>query len=68
MKAETYKVNVPEIFLEGHGITVTVTTWSNMEGSNILILNRDLSVRGVLSLRHEEADMLMAAMNLSRAN
>ena len=68
MKVESFKATVQEIFLEAQGITITVTNWANLEGSNILILNNDLSVRGAISLRNEEADLLLAAMNLSRAS
>lgn len=68
MKVESFKATVQETFLEAQGITITVTNWANLEGSNILILNNDLSVRGAISLRNEEADLLLAAMNLSRAN
>lgn len=66
MKMEHLISKVSEIFVENAGHTVTVTTWSNGEGVNILVQGKDLTTILAGSLRWEDADSLIAALSLAR--
>lgn len=67
MKMEHYISKVSEIFVGSAGHAVTVTTWSNGEGVNVMVHGKDLSTILAGSMRWEVVDALVAALSLARA-
>lgn len=67
MKVETIIAHSNEIFVEGDGVSVTINTWSNQEGANIMVhTEKDLSIRMAGAFRWEELDMICAAIAVAR--
>ena len=67
MKIETFTSPSAETFVVGHGISVTVNSWSNMEGANIMIHGeKDLSMRMSGAFRWEEMDVICAAITMAK--
>lgn len=56
MKLETFKTDSKEIFVEGNGISVTVNTWANYEGCNLMVHGKgpELLLRMAGAFRWEE--------------
>lgn len=67
MKMETFKGTTTEIYLQGEGVSVTVNPWANHEGFNVMMHGNDLSLRFAASMRWEDADMLIAAISVAKA-
>ena len=67
MKLETFKSPTTELFLEFDGGSVTVNTWANCEGANIMVHGKDLSLRMAGALRWEEIDAVIVALTAARA-
>ena len=67
MKLETLKSNCTETFVELDGGSVTVNTWANCEGANIMVHGKDLSLRMAGALRWEEIDAVIVALTAARA-
>ena len=67
MKLEAFKQQTSEIFVQGNGVQVTATPWANVEGVNVMIHGKDLAIRAAMSLRWEEMDVLLVALNAARA-
>lgn len=63
---ETLKTNTKEIFVEGNGVTVTVNTWANYEGCNLMVNGKDLALRMAGALRWEEIDAILVALTAAR--
>ncbi|WP_157266510.1 hypothetical protein [Azohydromonas aeria] len=65
---ETIKTPTTEVFVQGReGFAVVTTNWSNHEGVNVIATGKDCAVRFAASLRHEEVDALMLALQAARA-
>jgi len=62
MKVETHKANVHETLVEGSDLIITVTDWQNLEGVNVVVTDKNLSLRFATALRHEERNALIAAL------
>jgi hypothetical protein len=67
MKLQEFKHNTTEIFVEGKECSVTVNPWANMEGLNMMMHGKDLSLRLAGALRWEDIDVLLVAFNAARA-
>lgn len=69
MKLETIITPSKEIYVEGDGVTVTVNTWSNCEGINLIMNGAGpaLPLKIAGALRWEEIDALMIALTAARA-
>ena len=67
MKLETLKSNCTETFVEFDAGTVSVNTWANCEGANIMVHGKDLSLRMAGALRWEEIDAVIVALTAARA-
>jgi hypothetical protein len=67
MKLDTFKTTTTEIFVEGHGVTVTANPWSNCEGVSFMLHGKDGAIRLAGTLRWEELDVLMVALTAARA-
>ena len=63
----TLKNDSKEIFVEGNGIAVTVNTWANHEGINLMVHGKDLSLRMAGAFRREEADAILVALAAARS-
>ena len=69
MKLETIITPSKEIYVDGEGVTVTVNTWSNCEGMNVMMHGPgpELPLRMACALRWEDADALMIALTAARS-
>lgn len=67
MKMETFKNDSKETFVTGHELIVTCNTWANLEGLNVLAMNKDLSIRMAAAFRWEELDVLLVALSAARS-
>ena len=67
MKLETLKSNCTETFVEFDGGSVTVNTWANCEGANIMVHGKDVSLRMAGAFRWEEIDAIIVALTAARA-
>jgi hypothetical protein len=69
MKLETIITPSKEIYLQAGDMSVTVNTWSNCEGMNVMIhgAGKDLPLRMACSLTWQEADVLVIALTAARA-
>lgn len=69
MKLETFKQQTTEVFIEGNGITVSAYPWGNLEGASFLVHGKGegLPLRFAASLRWEEMDVLLVALNAVRS-
>ena len=67
MKLETFKSHTTEVFLEFDGGSVSVNTWANYEGANIMVHGKDVSMRMAGAFRWEEIDAIIVALTAARA-
>lgn len=69
MKLETMKADSKEIFLEAGSVTVTINTWSNHEGANLMVhgAGPELPLRMAGAFRWEELDAISVALAAARA-
>lgn len=58
-----------EIYVEGDGVTVTVNTWSNCEGVNLMLngAGPDLPLRMAGALRWSDIDAILIALTAARS-
>lgn len=66
MKLETIVKNSKEIVVEGHGVTVTVNTWGNLDGANLMVHGDDCRILMAGAFRWEELDMIIAGLTIAR--
>jgi hypothetical protein len=67
MKLETLTTTCKEVFIDTSKMTVTVNTWSNMEGASIMVHGKDdFSLRMAGAFRWEELDAIMVAITAAR--
>lgn len=66
VKMQCFKNDCKEVFVEGHGISVTVNTWANMEGVSFMLHGKDMGIRTAASMRWEELDVLLCALVAAR--
>lgn len=70
MKLETFRAPTTEVFIEGHGVTVSATPWANGEGCTALMHGRGdggLTIRATVAGRWEELDVLLMALTAARS-
>ena len=69
MKLETIITPSKEIYVAGDGVTVTVNTWSNCEGVNLMLTSAspEMSLRMAGALRWEDIDAILIALTAARA-
>lgn len=67
MKLETIVTQTTEVFIEGNNVSAIVNPWANCEGVTFMLHGKDLSIRLAASLRWEELDMLLVALQAARA-
>ena len=69
MKLETIITPSKEIYLQANDVSITVNTWSNCEGMNVMMHGPgpELPLRMACSLRWEDADALLIALTAARA-
>lgn len=69
MKLETIKADSQEIFLEARDVTVTINTWSNHEGVNIMVHGGGsaMPLRMAGAFRWEEVDAIIVALAAARS-
>ena len=66
MKLETIVAPTTEVYVEHNKFSVMCNPWANHEGVNVMIHGRDLALRSAFSLRWEELDVLLVALNAAR--
>ena len=66
MKLETIKSDCKEIFIEGYQTSVTVNTWANKEGCNVMVHGKDLQLKMAGAFRWEEIDVILIALTAAR--
>ena len=62
MKLETIKTPTTEVFVQQGDTSITVTQWGNMEGANIMVTGKDLSLRMYCAMTWEEISGLQVAL------
>ena len=62
MKLETIKTPTTEVFIQQDDTTIIVTQWGNMEGANIMVTGKDLSLRMSCAMTWEEITALQVAL------
>ena len=62
MKLETIKTPTTEVYVQQGDTTITVTQWVNMEGANIMVTGKDLSLRMSWAMTWEEIAALQVAL------
>ena len=62
MKLETIKTPTTEVFVQHGDTTITVTQWGNMEGANIMVTGKDLSLRMSCAMTWAEVAALQVAL------
>ena len=67
MKLETIVTKTTEVFIEGDNVSVTVNPWANCEGVSFMLHGKDAAIRLAASLRWEELDILLVALQAARA-
>ena len=69
MKLATFTHPSKEIFVDAGKLTVTINTWSNMEGVNLMVhsVGSDISLRMAGAFRWEEIDAILVALAAARA-
>ena len=67
MRLETFQQPSTEIFVEASGMSATVNTWPNMEGCNLMVHGKDLSLRMAGSFRWEELAAVLIALTAARS-
>lgn len=68
VKFESFTTPCKEVFVEGHGISVTVNTWSNSEGLSFMVNGKDSAIRTAGCMRWEELDVLLCALTAARSS
>jgi hypothetical protein len=66
VKMECFRNDCKEVFVEGHGVTVTVNTWANCEGVSFMVHGKDGAIRTASSMRWEELDVLLCGLVAAR--
>ena len=66
MKIDVIKTQTTEVWLETPSTIVTVTQWSNCEGCNLMVTDNNLTIKLAASLRWEDMDVIMTALNAIR--
>ena len=68
MKLETMKSDSKEIFLDAGDMSVTVNTWANGEGVNLMVHGKgpELPLRMAGAFRWEEIDAIVVALTAAR--
>lgn len=70
MRMETLKAPTTEVFVEGHGVHVTVNPWHNLEGANVMMhseADKGLALRVAFAATWEEIDVLLTALTVARS-
>lgn len=67
MNLKTIKTDCKEIFVESDELQVTVNTWSNLEGANLMVHGKDCSIRMAGAFRWEEMDVILVALAAARS-
>jgi hypothetical protein len=68
MKLESLQTSVTEVEVEGHGVRVIATTWGTHEGVSVMVHDRVThALMSAFSLRHEQVDVLLVALQAARA-
>ena len=71
MKLDTFTHSSKEIFVDAGKLTVTINTWSNMEGVNLMVhgagSSNELALRMAGAFRWEEIDAILVALAAARA-
>lgn len=69
MKLEKFKTQTEEtvVELEKGQLMISVSQWGNMEGVNLMMTGKDLSLRLAAALAWEEIDGLIVALSAARA-
>ena len=62
MKLDTIKTPTIEIYVQQGDTTITVTQWGNMEGANIIVTGKDLTMRMSCAMTWEEIAALQVAL------
>ena len=62
MKLETIKTPTTEVFIQQGDTTIIVTQWGNMEGANIMVTGKDLSLRMACAMTWKEIAALQVAL------
>ena len=62
MDLKTIKTPTTEVFVQQGDTTITVTQWGNMEGANIMVTGKDLSLRMACAMTWEEIAALQVAL------
>ena len=62
MKLETIKTPTTEVFIQQDDTTIVVTQWGNMEGANIMVTGKDLSLRMACAMTWKEIAALQVAL------
>ena len=62
MKLETIKTPTTEVFIQKDDTTIVVTQWGNMEGANIMVTGKDLSLRMACAMTWKEIAALQVAL------
>ena len=62
MKLETIKTPTVEVFVQQVDTTITVTRWGNLEGANIMVTGKDLTLRMACAMSWEEISALQVAL------
>lgn len=66
---ETMVSNCKEVYVQSADISITANTWANRDGCSFMVHGKgpELSLRIAGSLRWEELDALLVALNAVRA-
>lgn len=69
MKLDAIKTESKEVFVTGNGVIVTVNTWSNVEGCNLMVHgeSKEMPIRMAGAFRWEEIDVILTALNAARS-
>ena len=62
MNLETIKTPTNEVFVQQGDMTITVTQWGNMEGVNIMVTGKDLTIRMSCAMTWQEIAALQVAL------
>ena len=62
MKLETIKTPTTEVYVQQGDTIITVTQWGNMEGVNIMVTGKDLTMRMSCAMTWEEVSALQVAL------
>ena len=62
MKLDTIKTPTTEVFIQQDDTTIVVTQWGNMEGANIMVTGKDLSLRMACAMTWKEIAALQVAL------